>query len=1224
MADLGFDFTDDQDEYQNFDDELTEETKEYEYQQYQVNDSSKLLNSQANETSNSSTLKDTTSNMEHESMEDEGQNNNNFYSNEPEVYDNNAPIISPDRLLEPPPVDGLTTDSLLQAMLTEEANEEDLENSLLMDEALSPIERVYKYSKSNIMIHRHLIAKELPIALYDVEIDEAIDDLLPLMLNVAYDEDESVRETFVSELDKMILYFYQNAPPLLEKSTISNTSGQTNENKNSTNEEQTEKKSATDSTMDVDTTITTAIDQSDENKKSLESSDTDNNKNNVQQKEVVESSQQIHTGISHDYTRHIPAKKFAPLLISLLLDQNSNLASLGQQCIVSVAAELASTPQESKRGELDQYLLDTEIFDGIVMGLIDIVEGKLQHRIPNIDENDNDTLNNGGESDDMKQQEDHLSADLSATNINEASSLSSTSTVGVIRRLSTAPGFETSYSNQPSNDDIDQGEINLAKMMCLSLISALTTVLGPQRSTERCLPIVEQLSEDQMFYVRKEAATAIGSLATIVDPKVAMDRLLPLYLTFSRDTIWHVRRSCVLTLPLLCAVLPDDVKTRIATEGVEIFKNDVSRNVRNTLAEIIGELIAKFLPDNWEETGAPGKVPDSLLEFFLSLGASSNANQMFKLETDRAIICAYNFPAVVLTVGGDFWDSHLKETYLSLTKDYQIKVRRTFAYSLHEIARIIGPERTERDLVQIFALYLMDLDDVKQGVLEHLAEFLGTLAVSSRNEYIPILTEVWDGVMTNWRLRDILAAQLREIVLLFDAARVVEHVLPLAIRACKDEFAAVRDTGVEAFPVILDIVKRAVDEEGETLSQDGGAEDEEEIKENKRNLALALLNHVMEKLDEFVRSDKYRSRLVFTQICCSLLDAGISASDFASFFLPRISPLAFDPVVNVRIGASRTIRQIYLNESYHQELCELTMEHEEDNKQYNPYSLDQILYRLALDKDSDVRAYVSDLVDNDRLVEQEKILASMDIHKQLHDQQSDIDEQDEGEEDEDGIEGQVDQDHNNNDSEQTQARNDDIHEPNIPLSSMQQSNTNSNNSSSNNDSHLTETNNSGNKNSNSNVNNINIIHESESTSGHQIMRKLLSDEMNTTSNDSDETIITETQENEADSLKKQMNGAEEKEEEENIIEMDYTDDHHHENKKLHDEDGDAMMTDADHPDVDEDEPAMIDDVSESAFTEEKEKDEYVYLSKSTTTTSTTTATASNSTNLTSVTHKSAS
>lgn len=191
-------------------------------------------------------------------------------------------------------------------------------------------------------------------------------------------------------------------------------------------------------------------------------------------------------------------------------------------------------------------------------------------------------------------------------------------------------------------------------------------------------------------------------------------------------------------------------------------------------------------------------MPEALLEFFLSLGPSTGVNQMYKSETDRAIICAYNFPAVVLTAGADYWDTHLKDTYLNLTKDYQIKVRRTFAYSLHEIARIIGPDRTERDLVQIFALYLMDLDDVKQGVLEHLAEFLGTLAVSSRNEYIPILAEVWDGVMTNWRLRDILASQLRDIALLFDAARVVEHILPLAIRGCQDEFAAVRETAVES------------------------------------------------------------------------------------------------------------------------------------------------------------------------------------------------------------------------------------------------------------------------------------------------------------------------------------------------------------------------------------------------------------------------------------------
>jgi hypothetical protein len=63
----------------------------------------------------------------------------------------------------------------------------------------------------------------------------------------------------------------------------------------------------------------------------------------------------------------------------------------------------------------------------------------------------------------------------------------------------------------------------------------------------------------------------------------------------------------------------------------------------------------------------------------------------------------------------------------------------------------------------------------------------------------------------------------------------------------------------------LDIVKRAVDDEGETLSHNDTEEEEdaeEDARENKRNFALALLHHVMERLDEFVRSNMYRGRLV--------------------------------------------------------------------------------------------------------------------------------------------------------------------------------------------------------------------------------------------------------------------------------------------------------------------------------------------------------------------------
>ncbi|GAA5815755.1 hypothetical protein MFLAVUS_009270 [Mucor flavus] len=722
----------------------------------------------------------------------------------------------------------------------EEEEEEVVEDDeLLIGITLAPLERLERFSTSKMVLQRVVVTRELSNTIHDISLLDAVNIVLPIIIQLGKDQDDSVKEALAGELDKIIYFYYEYAPPLLYES-------------------------------------------------------------------------------DDDKQLHIPLNTFASIVIEFLLDQNTTLASIAQQSIVTVATGLADTPKESEKYQFHQYLLHHEIFEGIILGLMDIV-------------------NNGNNQE--EQDGENKTHDKSAT---------------------TAVGSVTSTVVK----QYDDGGINLAKMVCLMLISALAHVFGPEGSTEKFLPIVESMVSDPMFYVRKEAAAAVGSLSAAVTPETTLEKLLPLYSKLSVDTIWHVRRSCVFALPFLCEVLPEDVKITIAVEGVELFKNDVSRNVRNSLADITGEMISKFLPADWKESGKSGKVPEELLDFFLSLGnATTSANQMFKTDTERIHNCAYNYPAVVLTAGVHYWDTHLKDTYLNLTKDYQLKVRRTFAYSLHDIARIIGAERTERDLVQIFALYLMDLDEVKQGVLEHLAEFLNVLATSSRNEYIPILAEVWDGVMSNWHLRDILAFQLRDIARLFDASRVVEHILPLAIRACHDEFAAVRETGVEIFPVILDIVKRTVDEDGESLSQIDETDTEtENMADRQQKYALALLNHVMEKLDDLVRSSAYRTRLVFTQICRSLLDAGIHPADFASFFLPRLINLAKDPVVNVRIATSRTIQTLCCIAGYRQDLEVITQVEVTDLELSPSQMLDQILYHLSTDKDRDVRYYVSSFI----------------------------------------------------------------------------------------------------------------------------------------------------------------------------------------------------------------------------------------------------------------------
>lgn len=54
----------------------------------------------------------------------------------------------------------------------------------------------------------------------------------------------------------------------------------------------------------------------------------------------------------------------------------------------------------------------------------------------------------------------------------------------------------------------------------------------------------------------------------------------------------------------------------------------------------------------------------------------------------------------------------------------QWKVRRTLAFSIHELAVILGDQLTAADLVPVFNGFLKDLDEVRIGVLKHLYDFL--------------------------------------------------------------------------------------------------------------------------------------------------------------------------------------------------------------------------------------------------------------------------------------------------------------------------------------------------------------------------------------------------------------------------------------------------------------------------------------------------------------------
>jgi serine/threonine-protein phosphatase 4 regulatory subunit 1 len=96
--------------------------------------------------------------------------------------------------------------------------------------------------------------------------------------------------------------------------------------------------------------------------------------------------------------------------------------------------------------------------------------------------------------------------------------------------------------------------------------------------------------------------------------------------------------------------------------------------------------------------------------------------------------CAYNFPAVLYTLGPRAWPK-LQPVYDQLVKDPRAKVRRTLAFSLHEIAKILGPELTEKELVSVLYHFMKDVNEVREGVNATLPKFIKMLSPESRESY---------------------------------------------------------------------------------------------------------------------------------------------------------------------------------------------------------------------------------------------------------------------------------------------------------------------------------------------------------------------------------------------------------------------------------------------------------------------------------------------------------
>ena len=293
--------------------------------------------------------------------------------------------------------------------------------------------------------------------------------------------------------------------------------------------------------------------------------------------------------------------------------------------------------------------------------------------------------------------------------------------------------------------------------------------LAPRLGHDLCRSFVAlelaAFADDSTFRVRKATAQSFGNVAEIVGESFTVNKLLPCYVRLSKDLIWGVRQSCAKSLVAVTRVVGLQTRTEVMIPMFERFAKDVSGTRKHVSQwrrdwvrcgrSLVLSRVSVCQSSRWVRNGAyeilgpflyalgPTLVSRDLLAFFSGIPGMSSAI----VDQEVNYHAAFNLPAVLTTVGAGRWDE-LQACFAALVKDTKFPVRRTLAYSLHELAAILGPELTEQSLLPALDTFLRDLDEVRYGVLKNFALIMRAITPAKRIAYLEV---IWMVQVRTWK-----------------------------------------------------------------------------------------------------------------------------------------------------------------------------------------------------------------------------------------------------------------------------------------------------------------------------------------------------------------------------------------------------------------------------------------------------------------------------------------
>lgn len=398
------------------------------------------------------------------------------------------------------------------------------------------------------------------------------------------------------------------------------------------------------------------------------------------------------------------------------------------------------------------------------------------------------------------------------------------------------------------------------------LLNELSAVFPAPLVQTHVMPHLTELGADPMFRVRKAVAANLNFVCA--SQARQPEALIALYSALCNDEIWGVRKACAESLFVLAEQLDVEVRVKVLVPRFLAFADDASRWVRGAAYQVLGPFISTF---------ANGTVPTQLVDHFCQM---TNPALAKSVDSEIAAHCAYAFPAVVQTLGPAGWAT-LQPAFELLVKDVQWRVRKSLACSLHVLAGILGTALAEQHLLGAFELLVRDLDEVRVGVLQSLAQFVAVLSPDARVRYLALVVEIKEAA-ENWRFRELIADQFAGLASLYQPDVVAERLVPVLLQLCEDSVASVRDVAATAVGPVLRIL----------------ADSPEPL------LAFAT------RVRDLALGESYQTRQLYVRCCHCLLDH-VEPGLVDAHFLEPLLRLKDDSVPNVRLVLAKLLRAMH-------------------------------------------------------------------------------------------------------------------------------------------------------------------------------------------------------------------------------------------------------------------------------------------------------------------------